>query len=161
MKNKLINLARVQEAEGTISGIFTATLIYANLVDYLARHLLENLRKMISINSYKQFNAGCYYDPSKRINISLGIICKELKEGFEFPDKNNFLDLLSKFNKERTKIMHNLMQMDVDINDENNEQLNKLKKDLHEISKMAEEILTKYIVIAQGVTNMWTTAHPQ
>ena len=165
LKNKLVALARSYGEGDSIQAVFTATLIYANLVDYLARHLLENLRKIVAINSYKQFGASCYYHPTKKSAISLGGLCNELKTGFEFNDKNDFIKLLENFNKARNKIMHNLMQVDFDIgNEEDNSEdggrLKALKDELHEISKMAEEILTKYNAIVQGTTSIWSIVYP-
>lgn len=152
-KNQLLNLARSQGTE--LQGIFTSVLIYTNLVDYLAKNVLDNLRKMISIFSYKSFGATFCYDPSqKRIDISLGELRKEL-DSFNFPDKKEFLDCLNEFSRSRNRIMHNLMQIDLN-NESTTSQFN---NDLTKISQLAEQILTKYNIIIQGITTAWTAVN--
>ncbi|EKD43245.1 MAG: hypothetical protein ACD_72C00396G0006 [uncultured bacterium] len=151
-KNQLINFARTQDVS-KVEGVFTATLIYTNLVDYLAKHLLENLRKMVCIDTYKRFGGVFYYDPNnQRINLSLGELCNNL-DHFDFPDKKDLMENLRKFSKLRNQIMHNLMQLDLTNNAAQFEQ------DLKNVSALAEEVLLKYNIIVRGVTTVWQVAN--
>ena len=147
-KNKLINFARNQDTS-KVEGVMAATLIYTNLVDYLAQHLLENLRKMIAISSYKQFKASFYFDPSESKNgQSLGNTIRELG-CFGFADKDDFLKLLTSFNKVRIKVIHELMKLNLNANGSN------FDTDLANIKRMAEDILAKYNIITSGIADAW------
>jgi len=151
LKNNTINFAR-QQNTNELTGILAATLIYANLVDYLAKSILENLRRMISIDSYKNFSAVFFYNSSKkRINLSLGELKKELSN-FCFPDKESFLQKIEKFNDKRNQVMHNLIEKNF-----NAEEFN---KDLKEIANLAEEILIKYNTISTGISTTWQAKYP-
>ena len=92
-KNNIINNARSQD-KTKVEGVFTAVLIYTNLVDYLAKHLLVNLHKMISIYTFQRLGGVVYFDGSaKNTNLPIGELQRELKN-FEFPTKKEFLDFL-------------------------------------------------------------------
>ncbi len=147
-KNQLIAFARAKD-KNKVEEILAATVIYTNLIDYLARHLLENLQQMCSISNYKVFGTVFYYDPSgKKMNISLGNIIRELEQ-FGFPDKSNFLKELGSFSEIRNRITHDLMKLNLKSN------TNQFDQDLEKIGKSAEEILSKYNSIVVGITVIW------
>jgi len=147
-KNQLIIFARTQD-KTKVEGVLAATIIYVNLVDYIAQNLLDNLRKMISILGYKACGAVFFYDPSEeRKNISLGELKRELCS-YSFPDKDSFLNELVEFNKVRNRIMHDLMNVNLKSN------ASRFDQDLALISGKAESILTKYNTITQGITTIW------
>jgi len=151
-KNNIINAARNQD-QTKVEGALAAVLIYVNLVDYLARHLLENLLKMISIQGFRAFGGVMFFDGSRqRTNISLGGICAEL-QSFEFPSKTDFLDSLKEFNKLRNHVMHNLMQLDP------NDRTGQIDKDVVRIKQLAEDVLNKYNTICLGLTGAWNQAN--
>lgn len=152
-KNQLIAFARSKD-KTKVEEILAATLIYANLVDYLAQNLLENLHSMCSISTYKSFGAVFYFDPSnKRTSISLGKVINEL-ESYHFPDQVNFLKELSNFSKTRNRTMHELMKLNL------SETTNQFDQDLASISKSAESILTMFNTIVTGMTAIWHNAYP-
>ena len=151
-KNKILNYARIQD-KTKVEGAFTATLIYTNLVDYLARHLLEHLNKMTTISMFRQFGGIIYYDTSrKKANVSLGSLCNELQY-YEFPSKIDLMKDLSDFNKLRNQVIHNLMKLNL------NAPSTQFDTDLGRISKLAEEILTKYNTITAGIATIWNAAN--
>jgi len=151
-KNKLLNFARGQN-QTTVEGAFTATLIYTNLVDYIARHMLEHLNKMTTILMFKYSGGVVYYDTSnKKTNVSLGQLCSELKY-YEFPSKQDFLRDLGEFNKLRKQIVHNLMKLNL------NAPTTQFDQDLKRIGVLAEEILTKYNTITAGIATIWNAAN--
>ena len=151
-KNNIINNARSQD-KTKVEGVFTAVLIYTNLVDYLAKHLLVNLHKMISIYTFQRLGGVVYFDGSaKNTNLPIGELQRELKN-FEFPTKKEFLDCLEEFKKIRNQVMHNLMQLDP------NDKTQKFDNDLKRIGEMAEDILLKYNAIANGLTTIWNAAN--
>ncbi len=147
-KNNIINTARNQD-KTKVEGIFTAVLIYTNLVDYLSKNLLENLNKMISISSFKKFGGVIYYDGSvKRNNLPIGELQRELK-CFEFPNKKDLLESLEEFKILRNQVMHNLMQLDP------TDTTKKFDKDLAKVTEIAEDILLKYNSTVNGLTIAW------
>lgn len=150
-KNNIITTARNQD-KTKVEGIFTAVLIYTNLVDYLSRHLLENLNKMVSIYTFQKFGGVLFFDASaKRNNLPLGELKKELGY-FEFPNKKDFIDCLEEFKNLRNQVMHNLMQLDP------TDSTQKFDKDLARIAEIAEDILMKYNSISRGITTIWEAA---
>lgn len=153
-KNQIIQLAREQD-KTKVEGVLAATMIYANLVDYLCADLLFHLRKMNSVATYKVFGAVMFFDPSKeRTNLSLG----EVKKGlscFGFPDKESFLSEVGKFAKLRNKSMHSLMHADLGENTE------KFLQNLSKIAEGAESILAKYNAITAGLAEIWYRVYPE
>ncbi len=150
-KDNLINFARVQN-KTTPEGAFSAVLIYANVIDYLARHLLENLLKMVSVQSYVKFGAVLFLDgQKKRTNLPLGELCRELRL-FEFPSKEDFLGSLQEFNKLRIDVMHKLMELDP------SDTTRRFDTSIVRIGEIAEDLLAKYGAITSGLTTAWNTA---
>lgn len=153
-KNNLINLGRNQD-KTKVEGAFSAVLIYANLVDYLAKSLLDNLLRMVSLDSFLRFGGAFFYDGSrKKTNKPLGSLTEEL-EYFEFPNKTDFLECLRTFNTLRKGLIHNLMQLDL------TGATNKLDDDIKRVGEIAEDILSKYNAICGSITTIWNTVHPQ
>ncbi|MGD0976739.1 MAG: hypothetical protein ABR875_00360 [Minisyncoccia bacterium] len=151
-KNKLIGFARNQD-KIKIEGVFTATLIYTNLVDYLATNLFDNLNKMLSIFTFKKFGGVFHLDTSqKRTHLSVGELQRELSY-FEFPNRNDFLACLEEFRRLRNEVMHNLMGVDP------NDTTMKLDKGLARIAEISEDILAKYNVICAGLITIWNNAN--
>lgn len=150
-KNSVINNARNQD-KTKVEGIMTSVLIYTNLVDYLAKHLLDNLNQMVSISTFNKFGGIIFYDGStKKTNISLGELQRELG-CFEFPNKSDFIDSINEFKKLRNDVMHNLMRLDP------TDTTKKFDSDLKRITEIAEDILAKYNAIVVGLTAIWTSS---
>ncbi|HRH31866.1 MAG TPA: hypothetical protein PLK06_00920, partial [bacterium] len=154
IKNSLIEIARKQD-RATVEGALAATMIYANLVDYLGGHLLENLRRMISIYTFQKFGGVFHADYSKaETNIPLGKLIKEL-QSFEFPQKNDFIAQLKGFSKLRNRVMHELMKLDT------SDPTQDMDTDITRIAQFAEQILEKYNVLTTGVAAIWNLAQQQ
>lgn len=149
-KQNLIKLAREQD-KGDIGGILTATLIYVNTVDYLASHVLENLRKIVYLTTYTEHNAKLFYSgKNERTDETLGYTIEKLKN-YDFPDREGFIDDLCKFNQLRNKYVHNFLKLDAS----NPEEVNKGNNELAEVIKISERIITKYDRISQGIREDW------
>lgn len=154
IKNNLISIARSQNSS-TVEGALSSVLIYTNLVDYIARHLLENLLKMISINSFNSFGGVFYLEGDQlKTEIPLGGLCQQLS-WLEFPNKKDFIKILKDFNKFRIKIVHSLMKL------EPGENLEQIDKDIESIRVIAEDILQKYSVICSGLIVVWKASLPE
>ena len=153
-KNNVIGHGRAQDIN-TVPGAFSAVLIYANLIDYLARNLLENLYQMISVESFQRFGGVFFYNGSgKKTNVPLGSLIQELNF-FEFPNKEDFLVRLKRFNELRIELIHNLMQLNLTGTTK------KLDDDIKEVQDVAEDILLKYNTICGGIAAVWNLVHQQ
>ncbi len=64
-KKGVIELARKQP--NTFEGIHTATLIYVNSIDYISRHLLENLLHMTYLVTHYELSAIVFVKPLKNL----------------------------------------------------------------------------------------------
>ncbi len=154
--NGLINYARQQKQTNTAEGIFSACVIYANLVEYLVKNLLSNLKQMVYLVSFFQFGGVMFMKNNfDRFNEStLGALKNELNN-YEFPDKPDFQRNLDEFLRSRNSLFHRLMDKTTQ------EEVNKLDKDVIDIQNKAEELLQKYNVITNGLGTSWTKiAHP-
>ncbi|MCL5113684.1 MAG: hypothetical protein M1372_00740 [Patescibacteria group bacterium] len=150
-KKSLIKAARDQD-KSNISGMLSATLIYANTVDYLAFHILENLRTIVYLTTYTELNATIFYAGSnERKDEPLGNIVEKLKN-YDFPDKKDMIQDLSDFNELRKKYVHNFLKID----SSNSLELDKADKELLEIIKISERIITRYDKIVQGIRDSWS-----
>lgn len=151
--NGSLNLARQQRQSGTAEGMMAATVIYTNLVEYLATNLLSNLDQMIFLLSYHGFN-GVFFVKSKttkqkRPPRTLGQLSSAL-DNFEFPDNKDFLSLLQRFSSTRNIIFHRLLAV-------SQEELNKgvVDQQFTDLHNLAEEILDKYNTITRGISTTW------
>lgn len=156
--NGLINFAREQKNKNTAESILASAVIYTNLAEYLATHLIKNIRHIIYLVSYFQLRGVVFIKSEYKSNVpkTLGLIKSEL-EYYEFPDKAEFLKLIDKFNKARNNLFHKLLDK------RTQEEISKLDKDLLDMQSTAEEILQKYNVITTGIATIWkqvTTPQP-
>lgn len=148
--NSLIAFARDQRKKGTTESALATTVVYANLVEYLAGHLVTNIKHMIHLLSYFSMK-GVLFPKSgsnKDRNKPLSQLKDELVK-YEFPDSQSFIQLVGLFNGARNRLLHNLM------NAKNDTEVKKLDADIVEIQRLAEEILQQYNVIIQGVQSIW------
>lgn len=158
--NGSLNLAREQRQGGFLEGFMASTLIYTNLVEYLADHLLNNLQQMFFLISYNDFN-GVFFIKNRGKNKiksprTLGQLRNALGD-YEFPDSTDFLSSLQKFSETRNAIFHRLLiiskeEIDKGITDQQ----------FFILHNLAEEILDKYNKITSGIATIWySTAKPQ
>jgi hypothetical protein len=146
--NRSLELARQQRQSGSIEAFMASAVIYANLAEYLARNLLENLQQMFYLLSYKSFN-GIYFIKNKSAKKNpkmLGQIADSLSI-YEFPDCSAFIELIRKFSEARAILFHKLLTEEGDTKE--------FDEKIGELHSMAEEILDKYNSITQGIGNQW------
>ncbi len=146
--NNLINYAREQSNKGSAESILASAVIYTNLVEYLATHLLKNFKQMVYLLTYHQLQGVLFLKntKSKGAPKTLGPLKNEL-ECYEFPDKQDFLKDIIEFSNARNALFHRLFEKD--------ENVTKLDVDLVKMQSLAEEILAKYNVIITGITTTW------
>lgn len=146
--NGLINYAREQKNKDSAESILASAVIYTNLVEYLATHLLKNFKQMTYLLTYHQLRGILFLKNSKSKGApkTLGPLKNEL-EGYEFPDKQAFLKDIDEFAKARNNLFHRLFEKD--------EEVTKLDSDLIKMQSLAEEILAKYNVIIAGIITVW------
>jgi len=149
--NNSLALARKQREGKTLEGMMAATLIYTNLVEYLASNLLDNIHHMVALSSYRDFQ-GIFFAKDqelikKKPPRTLGQLHNALSY-YTFPDDSDFLRLIKKFSETRNSIFHKLL-----IASKN--ELGDVDKKFSELHNMAEEILNKYNTMIKGVGNSW------
>lgn len=134
-----------------------STLIYTNLVEYLAANLLENLQHMVFLLSYHGFS-GTFFVKSKentRSKLTLGQLQKILSN-YEFPDSASFLTLLQKFGEIRNTIFHRLLTISKSELDNG-----VVDGQFSSLRDLAEETLDKYNTITRGITTVWSSLKTQ
>lgn len=151
--NTLLNLARQQRNSQTLEGAMSSTVLFANVVEYLANNLVENLEQMFSILTKKAtssvFFIKCPSDIKNKKFETLGKTGKRL-DLYHFPDNQRFLENLNTFRAIRNKIFHKLPSVA-------SEELSngKFDRELSDLQMTAEEILDQYNSITQGITTSW------
>jgi hypothetical protein len=145
LKNGLIGYARELGSKQGFENQVAAAFIYISFAEYLADHLLENLRHFIYKGSYNQFAGILFIDESgKEEKLTLGQIISKLKK-YNFPDKEGVLDVLDEVCKARNNIFHNFANTDASG-------LEKIMSvDLITIEQKSEELLDKINVIYAGL----------
>lgn len=147
--NNLINFARNQKQANSPESILAAAVIYTNLVEYLVTHLLKNIKHILHLISYHQMQEIMFIlDIKEGHPKNLGLLKNELIN-YEFPDKNQFIILLTNFGDARNRLFHRLFDK------QTQEDINKIDLDIIEMQNSAEEILNKYNVISTGITTSW------
>lgn len=155
IKQELLQIAR-NNIEGdnketylSIQKDLSSVLIYSNMTEYLAHHLLDSLNYYLRSNTYKNFSAILYientYDENK--NMTLGNLTTELNK-INFPDKINVIKIFDQIAKSRNKIFHNLAKSNLqEIQD-------LLQKDLPLIKKNTEDLISKIDIIYNGLNKI-------
>lgn len=143
-KNSLLNTARELASKEGIENVISSTMIYAGMTEYLAQHLLSNLRYFAYDTTHANSGAIMYIDQrNKRQRKGLGETIENLKD-YEFPDKKKVLNLLIDFNRSRTHFFHEF----VAINDSN---VSEYQDDIQTIAKCTEELVNLLNVIYAGM----------
>lgn len=144
-KKRVIDVAR-QRDNAKPESVLMAVLIYVNAVDYVASHLLKNLKEMKYLILHNELNGTIfedYEDGSK--GLPLGAI-KNILSKYEFPDKKDFIGELNEFNLLRTKYIHNFLNIPSD-------ELEKVGLEIDQVYKLAESILNRYDGIARAIAD--------
>lgn len=143
-KDNLLGLARSLKNKDGIENSLSSTMIYASLTEYLAQHLLQNLRYLAYRATYLRLSAVVFIDQRHKEQVrGLGETIISLSE-FEFPDKQDVIKLLKKFNKARNHFFHQFMKI-------NNQNAGKFDEDIKIIRECTEDLIDKFNTIYQGL----------
>lgn len=145
LKNGLLQYGRDLKAKSGFENQLASAFIYASFTEYLGDNLLENLRYFIYKGSYNQFAGILFIDEShKEERLTLGQIISKVKK-YNFPDKENVLELLKEVCDARNNIFHNFANSDI-------QGLEKIITiDLITIQQKTEELLDKINIIYAGL----------
>ncbi len=143
----IIELARKQRDSNTVEGSLAAALIYVNAVEYVSKHVLENLSEIVQMVSNESTNGGIYLCSSGKADMPLGKLLPIL-ENYEFPNKRLFIDDLKLFKPLREKLAHQLLRL-------TKEEVEKIDDELNELKEIAERILNHYDTTVKGITENW------
>lgn len=146
-KQKILQIAKNRD-NTKLEHILTATLIYVNAVDYIASHLLTNLRQITYYVLHTELNASIFYENKKNTGLSLGKTVGKLKS-YEFPDKDTFLEELERFKYLRDRYVHNFLLIPPE------ELEKKFGIELTELYSLGESLLTRYDSIVRGILTTW------
>ena len=124
----------------------SAVLWLANHVEYLTKDLIRNLRRLIKISSYKKFNGTFFWpfqpEEENLKKMTLGNLINELGR-FNFPDRMAILDLLNRFNDNRIKLIHKLLDEPPDENL------------ISSIIEDFDNIFARYLTIQEEMKKSW------
>lgn len=140
VKQKFLEIARDFSSSEDIEKELAAALLYTNMSEYLAFHLLESLKQIIFSGSKSFWNGSVYLDArdsSERLTI--GQIAAELKN-YGFPSKELILPLLKRIAKNRNKIMHRMLRTPSDKLDEIDEAIRELVADSEQLINYIDDI---------------------
>jgi len=141
----------VSLSSGSNQDKFVTVLILANHVEYLAKDILKDLRRMIRISAYNSYNGTIFWPTKEFFNTKnkdiekfmFGEIIEELNQ-FNFPDKEDFLKCLSQFNKKRIPLIHKLLDQNLVEN-----------LQIQEILNIFNNIFSRYKVISTELRKKW------
>lgn len=111
VKKKFLELARDFASSGEMEKELASVMLYANLSEYLAFHLLESLKQVVFSGSRTFWNGVVYYDSrSSDQKLTIGQIAKELQK-YGFPSKELIIPILDRIAVNRNKVMHNMLRL--------------------------------------------------
>lgn len=147
IKQKFLELARDftknPDNSESVAHQLAGGLLYANLAEYVASHLLESF-KQIARQATTEFYFGVVYlqlpDSSEK---PLGGVIAELKS-FEFPLKVEIIKLLEDIKTARDKLSHKILKLPAS-------QLDEIDESIRIISVNTEELVNKIDVVYAGM----------
>lgn len=148
LKKELINYARgLAHKSGFENGLASA-LIYSSFAEYLAEHLLKNLKHFAYQGTYSLYAGVIFIDErdegKKPKKATLGQNIGDLRR-FHFPDKDALLNCFNKIAEARNNIIHKFAKEDL-------QGLQKLiLSDIEIIKTETEEVLSKIDIIYAGL----------
>jgi hypothetical protein len=145
LKNGLIEYARSIKDKKEIETRLASAMIYSNFAEYMAGHLLENLRHLMYQSTHRDFAGILFIDQrnKKDKTPTLGVIIDLLRQ-FGFPDKDDVLELLSDIGCSRNNLFHNFAKSDV-------KGFEILGADIDIINEKTEELFIKINTIYAGL----------
>lgn len=145
LKNELVGLARNLKTKSDSESHLVAVFIYISITEYLATHLLENLRHFVYKGNYYQYAGILLIDERGDRKIrTLGQVIVELRK-YDFPDKREILATLENISNLRNNIFHNLAKVD------SSELTKMLTSDLPQIENLTEDLIEKINVLYAGL----------
>lgn len=147
LKNYLIDYARTLASKGDLEAQLACAVIYASFAEYMAGHLLDNLRHLMYTTTYREFAAILFVDQRKDSKVRTMNQVVSLLQGYEFPDKKEVIDLLQSINKSRNNLFHNFASTSGD-------QFNVFDDDIDNIKTKTEELFTKIGIIYAGLVKI-------
>ncbi len=140
VKVKFLNLAREFRTSNEIEKELASAMLYANMAEYLAYHLIESLRQIIFTGSKTFWNGSVYLDSRNLAEKeTIGQIAKQLKK-FGFPSKEVIIPLLERIAKNRNKIMHNILRTPASELQAIDESIRQLADDCEELVSAIDDI---------------------
>lgn len=146
LKNQLIDYARKIKDTDTMEAQLGCAMIYASFAEYMAGHLLDNLRHLMYQSTYRDFAALLFVDqrPKKSDKpLTMGGTVGRLKT-YGFPDKEAILELLASIGNSRNNLFHNFAKSDVKGFEVLTADIESIKEDSEELF---EKINTLYIAL--------------
>ena len=147
IKNELLQLARnAKTGEKKLETDLASVLIYSNIAEYLAEHLLSTLNHFIHQVSYTNYAAILYVNSVFKSGrkMTLNQTVEEI-EKFQFPDKENILKNLKNIAESRNRLFHNFAKSNL------SEIQNLLATDLPIIQNECEEVITRINTVYAGL----------
>lgn len=118
-------------------------LLYANIAEYAASHLLESLKAIVKDAAADYYFGVASIDLPDTTDRPLGNTISELS-WFEFPQRTEILDLLKKIKAARDKLSHQIIKVPAS-------KLGEIDKSVHQIAVNTEMLLNKVDQIYGGM----------
>lgn len=111
LKQQFVELARAfhDKSNKSVENQLASALLYMNLADYLAEHLVLGLHEMSSEAMDKYYLGIVSVLPQQKDSFSIGNSIYALK-GYDFPKKEKIMLELEAVNKARKKIAHEIIK---------------------------------------------------
>jgi len=144
LKNYLIEYARTLSTKEDAEAQIACAVIYASFAEYMAGHLLDNLRYLVYQTTYRDYAGILYQDERDDKKIRTMGQTINLLRAFGFPDKEDILRLLEQVSKSRNNLFHNFAKADA-------KGFEVLDADIARIKEDTEEIFAKVNTIYAGL----------
>ncbi len=127
--------------KGSFEGKFAALLMY-HLGEVICQHLIDDCFFFIQLSIHP-----ATIQRKSQENRMLGQYIKELRESIDFPEKDVFLDSISRFNTFRNETVHGMKKANIA---ELNSKLENVKKYFNKIYVLYDEIQDNFRVDFHG-----------
>lgn len=144
LKNALVQMARNLKNRDEFESKLASAMIYASVAEYLASHLLENLRYFSYKSMYVNYAGILFIDErSDQKPKTLGNI-KSLLEKYQFPDRDEVVGTIQEISECRNDLFHNLAR--TSTND-----FHRLEEEIKIIQDQTEIFIEKINVVYSGL----------
>lgn len=140
VKQRFLEIARDFAQSEDIEKELASALLYTNMSEYLAYHLLESLKQTIFSGSKAFWNGTVYLDArDSSEKLTIGQIANELKN-YGFPSKELIVPLLQRIAKNRNKVMHRMLRLPADQMGQIDEAIKELVADSEQLINYIDDI---------------------